>query len=78
MLSTLADIVVTHGDAGGAINLLIWLVVLALVFGILWWVLGLIPLPAPVKQIITVVFVIIIAFVAIDMLLGFSGHPIFR
>jgi hypothetical protein len=78
MLSLLADLYVAHGDAGGVLNLLIWLVVCVIVLGLLWWIVSLIPLPAPAKQIVTIVFVIIVAFACIDLLLGFAGHPIFR
>jgi hypothetical protein len=78
MLTLLADVYVAHGDAGGLLNLLIYLVVIAVIMGLLWWVLGLIPLPGPVKTALTVIFALIAAIIVIDILLGFVGHPLFH
>jgi hypothetical protein len=55
------------------ISFLIYLLILCIVFGLVWWVLSLIPLPPPVKQIVTVVFAVICAIVLIYMLLGLVG-----
>lgn len=41
------------------IGLLVGLVIFALVAYLLWWVLSLIPLPPPVRVIVTVLFVLI-------------------
>lgn len=49
------------------ISLLIGLVVFALIAYLLWWLLSLIPLPQPIRVIVTVLFVLI----CIVMLLGY-------
>lgn len=45
---------------GDPITFIIWLIVLALVCYILFWVLGQIPMPAPVRVMITVVVALVI------------------
>ena len=50
------------------LNLIVWLVVL----GLVWYLIGLLPLPAPVSTIITVVFVLILILVVLS-LFGLSG-----
>jgi len=72
----LADILVAHGDAGNLVNFLIYVVVLCLIFGLVWWVVGLIPLPAPVKTVVTVILAVIAVLILIDLLLGVVGHPL--
>lgn len=62
------------GDIG---NLLIWLVVVCIVFGLVWWILSEIPLPPMAAKLVRIVFVLILAIWLIDLLLGFSGHPLF-
>lgn len=54
------------------IGLLIDLVILCIVAGLAWWIIGMIPLPPPVRQIVTVVFVVIIAVFLIYALLGLA------
>lgn len=55
------------------IPFLIYLVIVCIVLGLLWWILNMIPLPPPVKQIATVVFVVICAIILIYMLMGLVG-----
>lgn len=50
------------------INLIVWLVVL----GLIWYLIGLLPLPAPVGQIITVVFILILILLVLG-LFGVGG-----
>ena len=78
MLPILSDFIVAHGDGGDLLSLLVELVIFCIVLGLLWWIISLIPLPPPAKQIVTVVFVVIVALIAIGVLLGFTGHPVFR
>ena len=49
--------------------LLIELLVLVCVFGIVWWILTLIPLPPPIRTVVLV----IMGIIAIVILLGFVG-----
>lgn len=65
------------------LSLLINLLIIAIVLGLAWWILSLIPLPPPVAQIVQVVFVVIAAIVLIWLLLGLVGgvpatHPLLR
>lgn len=53
--------------------LLINLIVILLVLGVVWWIITLLPLPAPFPLIIQVVFVLIALIVVVDLLLGISG-----
>ncbi len=43
------------------INLIIYLVV----FGLIWWLVSLLPLPAPVAQIVRVLFIIILILIVL-------------
>jgi len=47
-------------DVGEPFSLLIGLIVLCLVAYVLWWALNQIPLPQPIRTVVTVVFVLII------------------
>jgi hypothetical protein len=55
------------------IGLLINLIIPVLVLGVAWWIITLLPLPAPFPLIVRVVFVLIALIVVIDVLLGLSG-----
>lgn len=50
------------------VNLIIWLVVL----GLVWYLIGLLPLPAPVNTIITVIFILILILLVLG-LFGVGG-----
>jgi len=56
------------------ITLLIWLLVLVLVFGVVIYVVQLLPLPAPFGQIALAVVALIFVLLIISMLLG--GIPL--
>lgn len=65
------------------INALIALLVTLLIVGVVWWavnaVLALIPLPAPIGQIVNIILILILALVVINALLGFvPGHYGYR
>jgi hypothetical protein len=53
------------------IELLISLLVFCLIAGLIWYLLGMLPIPDPFKQAVTVVFVII----CIIVLLGYFAGP---
>jgi heme A synthase len=55
------------------VTLLIYLVVLVIVCIFLWWLLGQVPLPPPLKQIATIVLVAIGVILLIGILLQFAG-----
>jgi hypothetical protein len=54
------------------LSALITLIVFLLIASLLWWILSLIPLPAPIKQVATVIFVVICCLVLIYFLLGLT------
>jgi hypothetical protein len=45
------------------INVIIWLVIL----GLIWWLIGFLPLPAPLGQIIMVLFIILAVLIALSI-----------
>lgn len=55
------------------IAFLIWVLILLIVMSLAWWILGQLPLPAPIKQIATVILVVVCAIILIYMLLGLAG-----
>ena len=55
------------------IDLLVQILIFALVFGALWYILTLLPLPHPFGQIIRVVLVVIAIIWLIYLLLGLAG-----
>ena len=61
------------------IALLINVIILILVFGLLYWVITLIPLPPPFAQIAQVVLVVLLVIILISFLLGLVqpyGHGV--
>jgi hypothetical protein len=52
------------------LGLLITLVILGLIFGVLWWGIQQIPLPAPFPMVIRVIFVLVVVVVLVSMLTG--------
>lgn len=57
------------------ISLLIYILVLCIVLALIWWIVGMLPLPAPAKQIVTVVIVVIFVLALVFMLLPLAGNP---
>lgn len=62
---------------------LINLLVVLLIVGVIWWavtsIIALIPLPAPIGQIVNIVLILILCMVVISALLGFvPGHTSYR
>ena len=55
------------------IQLLIYILILLIVLALVWWIITQLPLPAPVKQIATVVIVVIFAIAMIYQLLPLAG-----
>lgn len=59
------------------IALLIHLLILLVVLGLIWWavttILGVLPLPAPIKTVVNVIMIVILCIVVIYALLGLVG-----
>lgn len=67
------------------LGLLISLLILLAIFAVIWWILSMIPVPAPFVWIVRVIFAIIFLIALIEVLNGgFSllgsgiGHPLLR
>jgi hypothetical protein len=63
------------------LSLLVTILIMCLVFGLIWWIITLIPLPAPFAQVarvvIAVIFLIWVIYLLLPMAGGF-GHPLVR
>jgi hypothetical protein len=57
------------------LEVLVQFVVLIIVLGLLYWVLTLLPLPEPLKQIVIVVAIIIFVLWLTSVLLGYAPAP---
>lgn len=63
----------------GAVQVLIYLIVAGLIFGLLWWLVGCCGLPEPFDKVCRVVLAVLAVLVLIGILLTFAGsQPIFR
>ncbi len=56
------------------IDLLVYLAIIVILAIVIWWVLSQVPLPAPLKQILMIVVVVIGAIILVGILLNFTGH----
>ncbi|MES2017217.1 MAG: Thivi_2564 family membrane protein [Pseudomonadota bacterium] len=55
-------------------NVLISLVIYLVVFGLIWWLVSLLPLPAPVAQIVRVIFIIMLILIVLSVFGIIPGH----
>lgn len=46
-------------------NVIVSLIIYLVVFGLIWWLVSLLPLPAPVAQIVRVLFVILLILIVL-------------
>ena len=60
------------------ITLLVTLVIVGLIVFIAFWGLSQIPMPAPFAVVIKAIIVLAVVIYLISVLLGVSGHPLFR
>jgi hypothetical protein len=60
------------------ISVLVAILVLCLVFGLIWWIIGLIPLPAPFGQVARVVVAVLFLIIILYELLPLINHPFLR
>jgi len=64
-------------DMNALLYALLYLVVWGLILYVLWWGVGKVGLPEPFGKIALVVLVVITVVVLINLLLGFTGRPLF-
>lgn len=62
----------------GLLSLLITLVIIGLIFWLVLWFIGYVGVPEPFNKVIKVVAGLIVFVYLINVLMGMSGHPLFR
>ena len=63
---------------GGLVDLIVYLIIIGVVFGILYFLIDKAPfIPEPWKTYIKYVLYFVAALMLINFLLGFAGHPLF-
>ena len=64
------------------ISVLVTILVMCIIFGLIWWVITMIPLPAPFAQVarvvIAVIFIIWMIYLLLPLAGGGFGHPYLR
>lgn len=71
MLTLLAAV-----SGSGLISILIWVVVVAVIFWLLWWLVDYIKLPEPFNKVVKVILAVVAVIFLINALLTMAGHPI--
>ena len=64
------------GDS--AIQSVLYLIVIGVIFGLLWWLIAYCGLPAPFDKVVRVIIAVAAVIICINILLGLVGHPLFR
>ena len=65
-------------DAQSLVTTLVQLVIWGLILYVLWWAIGKVGLPEPFAKIALVVLVVLTVIILLNILLGFTGAPLFR
>lgn len=74
----LSAIVLTSGAGGDLIHGLLYLIIIGVVLGIIYWLVNAAPfIPELFKKVIGYVVIVIGALILINFLLGLVGHPLF-
>jgi phage-related holin len=60
------------------VALLVWLIVIGCIFGLLTWLVQVIPLPEPFAKIARVVLAVVAVLIVISLLLNLVGYPVLR
>lgn len=55
------------------IDILVWLAVFIIVAIVAWWLISQVAMPEPIRRIVTIVFVVVAAVIAIVILLQLTG-----
>jgi hypothetical protein len=63
---------------GGLLSLLVSLVICGLVFWLVIWFLDWVGVPEPFNKVIKVIIGLCVLIFLVNLLMGFSGHPLFR
>ena len=79
MLTLLASVLMLAEISGDSlIHAVIVLIVLGVVFGILWWLVGYCALPEPFNKVARVLIALVAALILIGFLLDLIGHPVIK
>jgi cytochrome c biogenesis factor len=65
-------------EVGGLFALLIYLIVIGLVFYLLYWLIGQLPIPEPFKTVVLVVVGLIAVILLLNIVFGFAPGPVIR
>ena len=60
------------------VHTVIWVIVVGVIFGLLWWLINYVGLPEPFAKVARVILAILAVLVLIDALLRLTGNPIIR
>jgi hypothetical protein len=60
------------------VHTVVWIVVVALICWLLWWLIGYAGIPEPFNRILRVIVAVFAVLFLINLLLGLAGHPIIR
>jgi hypothetical protein len=60
------------------IMVVVYLLIVGLIFGLLWWLIDYCAIPEPFNKAARVVLAIIAVLIIISLLLGMVGHPVIR
>jgi hypothetical protein len=60
----------------GLVSIIITLLIFGCIVGLLFYLIHIVPIPAPYKGWILIVLQVLVVLVLIGMLLGFAGYPI--
>jgi ABC-type siderophore export system fused ATPase/permease subunit len=66
-LSDGTDTSVLNSSKGEKMDLIISLIVYLVVFGLIWWLISMLPLPAPVAQIVRILFIILLILMVLSI-----------
>lgn len=62
-----------------AVNVLVYLIVAGVIFGLLWWLIGYCGLPEPFDKVARVILAVLAVLVVIGVLMSLvGGQPVFR
>lgn len=65
-------------NAADLINVIVYLVIIALIFWCVWWFLGYVGVPEPFNKVARVLIGLVALIIVINLLLGLVGNPIIR
>ena len=60
------------------LSAVIYLIVIALCFWLVWWLVEYVGIPEPFHKIIKVIMAVAAVVICINVLMGLAGHPLIR